>query len=298
MRARWSTFCLSLCCGAAALANDVPAPPETTVSPQAIFSDDAYVPPTPDSSGTVAPDAVYSSPAPAAAPTQRYYYAPAKSGRDEFMFAGYNAGLTSAIGGDLDELFNAGVQVVVETGWQTNLADDGLFRSLALVVGFSNQTIWARDQHGIALADGTYRGLSTLSIDTLKLGTYVGSKVGGIDFFTGVYSKVGVAVLNEDVEFFTPGTIYTPATAYHNNAFTGGFGAEVGVALLERDTSSLAFVVGAEALYLNTFDTANSSWNMFLTSGFQWEFDITDGLFPQRNRSPRERGGRRARRGR
>ncbi|MFV0446637.1 MAG: hypothetical protein ACK5Q5_23955 [Planctomycetaceae bacterium] len=280
MRARWSTLCLSLCFGASAAAYDVPPPPENNIVPQEIFNENTYAAPMADGSGTISPNSVYSAPA------TRYYSAPAEP--TSFQFAGYNGGATMAIGGTIDELFNAGVHVVVETGWQYALGD-GPISDIAFTIGMSNQTYFAKDQRSIILPNGSIRGLETLSISTVKFGTYAGTALGGIDCFVGVYGKVGAAVLNEDVEFFDPFTEYTPIQGLHQSAFAGGVGMEVGFALLERERSSLAFVSGAEYMYVGTFDNPSPSTQFFITSGLQWEFDITDGLFPDSNRCPRER---------
>lgn len=289
MRARWSSLCLSLCFGASAVAYDVPPPPESSIVPQEIFSDEAYSTPAVDASGAVTPDAVYSNPALAV----RYYSAPAP---DNFRFAGYNGGMTMAIGGTIDELFNAGIQIVVETGWQYSLDGDAGLNDIAFTIGLSNQTLFAKDQRSIILPNGSIRGLETLSISTVKFGSYVGTDVAGIDCFVGVYGKLGAAVLNEDTEFFDPFTEYTPVEGFEQSSLAGGVGMELGVALLERESSSLAFVAGAEYMYVGTFDNPSPSTQFFVTSGLQWEFDITDGILPERNRCPRERARRQSRR--
>lgn len=297
MRSLWKSFCLSLCFGATAIAADVPAPPlesgvapplESGTAPQEIFNEESYIPPSPDVSGTVAPYEVYSNPTPVAQ-QRRYYYTPAaSSAQTDFRFAGYNGGLTMAIGGTVDELFNAGVQVVVETGWQMSPGDSS-FNDVAFTVAFSNQTLWGKDQRSIVLPDGSLIGTETLSISTFKFGSYVGTELGGIDVFTGVYGKVGAAILNEDVEFFDPLVEYTPIENIQETAFAGGVGVELGVALYETEKSSLAVVAGVEYLYLGTFQNPSDSWTLFTTTGFQWEYDITDGILPERDSSPREK---------
>lgn len=302
MRARVSLLCLCVCVGTSVYADDVPAPPsESGLAPKAIFGDDGYMPPVPDASGTVTPNAIYAQPVTTSvARPRQYYYAPSSgsSGSDGFVFAGYNGGLTMAIGGTVDELFNAGVQIVVETGWQIPM-DDSALNDVAFTVGLSNQTLFGKDQRSIILPDGSIRGLETLSISTVKSGVYVGRSVGGIDMFVGAYGKLGAAVLNEDVEFFDPLVEYTPIEGFHQTALAGGAGLEIGVALLERERSSLAVIAGVEYMYLGTFDNPSSSWTLFTTTGLQWEFDITDGFFPDRDSCPRERRtkGRRCRRG-
>lgn len=300
MRSLWKSVCLGLSLGATAIANDVPAPPaESGTAPREIFNDETYVPPSPDASGTVQPDAVYANPTPVA--QQRYYYVTPSSGSSDessFQFAGYNGVMTMAIGGTVDELFNAGIQVVVETGWQTSLGGD-TFNDVAFTLGFSNQTLFGKDQRSIVLPDGSFRGTETLAINTVKSGVYIGSELGGIDIFTGFYGKLGAAILNEDREFFDPLVEYTPIEGIEQTALAGGFGMELGVALLETEKSSLAVVAGVEYMYLGTFENPSSSWTFFTTTGLQWEFDVSDGFLPERDRSPREpreRRGRRCRR--
>jgi hypothetical protein len=282
-----------LCFGASAVANDVPPPPEASLPPSAIFSDETDASPVPSGDGTVSPNAVYSAPA-----ARRYYYTPASSQPDNFRFAGYNGGMTMAIGGTVDELFNAGIQFVAETGWQQSLGNDGAFSDVAFTIGLSNQTLFGKDQRSIVLPDGTFRGLETLSINTVKFGAYAGTSLGGIDVFTGVYGKIGAAVLNEDREFFDPLVEYTPIEEIHPTALAGGVGVETGLALMENERSSLALIGGVEYMYLGTFDNPSPSTTLFVTTGLQYEVDITDGLFPDRDRCPRERKqrGRRCRR--
>ena len=295
MRARVSLLCLCLCVGRTVSADDVPAPPsESGMAPEAIFSDD-YVSPIPDETGTVSPSAVYAQPVSATTvQPRRYYYVPSSNTPETFQFAGYNGGLTMAIGGTVDELFNAGVRIGVETGWQYT-RDDGMFNDIAFTVGLANQTLWAKDQRSIVLPDGTYRGLETLSISTVKSGVYIGRSLGAIDVFFGGYGKLGAAILNEDVEFFDPLVEYTPVQDFKQTALAGGGGLEVGVALVRGERSSLGVVAGVEALYLDTFDTGANDWTLFTTTGLQYEMDITDGLFSgdgffrSRNRCPRER---------
>jgi hypothetical protein len=289
--ARVASFCLAVCVGAAVTAAEVPAPPsESGLAPNSIFNDDGtYVPPDPGTSGTVSPDQVYTTPvSTTTASPQRYYYTPSSSSSaGGFPFAGYNGGGVIPIGGKVDELFGAGIQIVVETGWQMS-SDDGFFSDIAVTAGFSNQTIWGKDNHSFILPNGEIHGTDTLSISTFKSGVYVGNSLGGFDSFTGVYGKLGAAILNENVEFFTPENKYYPVDSYKDNAFVGGGGIEAGIALWKFDRGSLAFISGVECLYMDTFDYGGSKWTLFSNSGFQWEFDITDGLFPdqtwERNR--------------
>lgn len=292
--ARVLSICLTICVTTAAVAADVPAPPsESGLAPGAIFNaDSSYVPPDPGTSGTVSPNQVYAHPvSTTSAQQRRYYYMPVSEPASDFPFAGYNGGAVIPIGGKVDELFNGGIQIVFETGWQMSTGNEGMFSAVAITAAFSNQTIWGKDNRSFILPDGSIHGTETLSISTFKSGIYLGNTLGGFDFFTGVYGKVGAAVLNEDLEFFDPFTELTPVNSFKNNAFAGGAGLEAGIALWKFERGSLALIGGVEAMYIDTFDYGGDNWTVFTTTGFQWEFDITDGLCPKwgRDKCPREK---------
>lgn len=287
-------------------AADVPPPPSSSgVAPQAIFNSGSGDAPL-EVNGAPSAATPGAGAAPAATGTTQqptfYYSAPAGySAGDSFTFGGYNFGLVTPWDGTIDDLFDTGVQVNVEVGQQW-VVSDSAFRDFAITVGFNNATMWAQDNHNVTDSLGQTYGIDYLSISTLKTGVYTGFELGGLDMFIGAYGKAGVAVLNEDTEFFNPANKNAFVEKVNPESFAGGGGIEAGVNLLKRERSSLAFVFGAEYMYLGTFEGASADdWTLFTQSGFQWQYDITDGIFPEREcRDPRGRrgqGGRRCRRG-
>jgi len=304
VRARIACCCLFVCAGAA-VANDVPPPPADFTPGKVFSTEDHTGSPVPPPASSPAPYMGPSQPAPMmqAAPPQRFtYWRPVYSGQgggggggqpDAFAFGGYVTGLTTPIDGTVDQLYNTGVQFQVEMGRQWAIDDEGL-TAFALTGGLSVQSYFPADNRNVIDAMGVSYGLGNLTLTTFKTGAYVGSQFGGFDAYLGMYTKLGVAYLDEDFEGISPGHDVIAVQELNNRSFAGGVGVEAAVALLKLEKSSLALVVGCEYLYMDTFP-GQDHWTFFSQTGLQWEFDITDGFFGSRDRCPRE-GRRRPRR--
>jgi hypothetical protein len=278
----------------AAVADDVPPPP-SDLSPKSLFNGtNGATPARPmPSQGGTAP--VQPQPAP-----QYYYYSSAaSSGGRTFPFAGFTLGASLPIDGTVDDLFNAGSLFELEIGQQWEL-DEGPIDAFAISLGYVNQTYFPADGKNVVDTLGRVYGLGNMSVNTFKPGAYVSRSFGDFDFYVGIYGKVGYSLLNEDYEFYTFPHDIISVQKLNTDSFVGGGGLEAAICLAKYERSSLALVGGAEYLYLDHF-AWQDHWTLFLNAGVQWEVDITDGFFPQRDRDPRRgrhhrRAARRCRR--
>ena len=269
MRSLWACLTFSFCAAVVSADDTVPPlPADSTISPAEIFND---------------PDAVEDAPIELTTQTSnsQMYYVPTSDGPMPFL--GYSGGLSAPIDGPIDDLFNLGGSLNIEAGRQF---DFGNGNALALTLGLSNQTYFGHDNTdaSASIVGGMTYNIDSMTITTVKTGAYLGRALGNLDVFGGLYTKLGIATLNEDTTTFNPAHRNIFVTGVKTEAFAGGFGAEGGINIFRRERVTVGGVFGMDYIYLDTFSGIDK-WNAYVHVGMYTSIDTTNGLFDPETRA-------------